>query len=541
MVVRYNQDIGYFDPYNSLMGFENDPWYEYLVSDDWTLNPSVFDYTASFRPSQYVKGWLAASWEISDPSTYTVHLRQGIHWQNIPPVNGRELTANDVKYSYDRIAGLGSGFTKPASAISSSAYWAPLKSVTAIDKYTVAFNWGVTNPEAITEPLQSPQSLASITAPETVQLWGNINDWHHQIGTGPFILTDYVSGSSETMVKNPDYWGYDERYPQNKLPYLDKVTALIIPDNATAMAAVRTGKIDSMDNVMVQDALNLKKTNPEIVQLTVPLGNTPTVDPRNDVAPFNDIRVRTAMQMAVDLPTIAKTYYSGYADPTPVGITTTYQTGYAWPYAQWPQSLKDEYAYNPTAAKQLLAAAGYPNGFKTDFVVPNNADLGLFQIVQSYFASIGINMSINAMDPVAFTAFVVTNRKQDALAARTNGSLGTSSAPLMHLTRLLITNSANYMRIDDSVYNTLYAQAVAGTSIADVQKTSIAMDKEVVTQHFVVCLPTPVSIVVAQPWLKGFAGQNFATGMAGGAGPQLLGFYGARFWVDQNLKKSLGH
>ena len=57
--------------------------------------------------------------------------------------------------------------------------------------------------------------------PEAVKQWGNLNDWHHAIGTGPFILTDFVAGSSATMVKNPNYWGYDERYPQNKLPYID--------------------------------------------------------------------------------------------------------------------------------------------------------------------------------------------------------------------------------------------------------------------------------------------------------------------------------
>ena len=246
------------------------------------------------------------------------------------------------------------------------------------------------------------------------------------------------------------------------------------------------------------------------------------------------------MQLAVDLPTIAKTYYSGFADPNPVGITAHIQAGYAWPYAQWPQSLKDQYAYNPTAAKQLLAAAGYPNGFKTDFVVPNNADLGLFQIVQSYFAAVGINMSINAMDPIAFTAFVVTGRKQDALAARSNGSLGTSSPPLMHITRLLITNSADYMRIDDPVYSGLYAQAVAATSLTDVQKIFQQMDQEVVTQHLSYACRRRYSIDVAQPWLKGFSGQNYAI-TTGAGGPQLLGFYGARFWIDQNIKKSTGH
>ena len=83
--------------------------------------------------------------------------------------------------------------------------------------------------------------------PDAVQKWGDVSDWHHAIGTGPFILKDFVPGNSATLIKNPNYWGYDERYPQNKLPYVDTVKFLIIPDDATALAAMRAGKIDVID------------------------------------------------------------------------------------------------------------------------------------------------------------------------------------------------------------------------------------------------------------------------------------------------------
>ena len=96
-------------------------------------------------------------------------------------------------------------------------------------------------------------------------------------------------------------------------------------------------------------------------------------------------------------------------------------TGWGFPYSQWPQDLKDQYAYNPTAAKQLLAAAGYPNGFNTDCVVVNTADLDLLQIVKSYFAAIGVNMDIRPMDLASFTSFVIGGHKNDALAVRQAG------------------------------------------------------------------------------------------------------------------------
>jgi ABC-type transport system substrate-binding protein len=87
---------------------------ETLHADDWTLDPAIFNYHLSFRSNEYVKGYLAESWEFPDPNTYLVKLRKGVHWQDIPPVNGREFTADDVAYHYNRLYGLGGGFTKPS-------------------------------------------------------------------------------------------------------------------------------------------------------------------------------------------------------------------------------------------------------------------------------------------------------------------------------------------------------------------------------------------------------------------------------------------
>jgi peptide/nickel transport system substrate-binding protein len=169
-----------------------------------------------------------------------------------------------------------------------------------------------------------------------------------------------------TMVKNPNYYQYDERYPQNKLPYVDGFRALVISDDATAMAAMRTGKIDLMDSMPLSASQQMKKSNPEIVQVSVPQGVGVTMDPRNDLKPYSDIRVRKALQMAINLPDIAANYYGGTCSPNPLSLSAAGLTGWGYPYSEWPQSLKDEYAYNPTAAKQLLADAGFPNGMKTD-------------------------------------------------------------------------------------------------------------------------------------------------------------------------------
>jgi ABC-type transport system substrate-binding protein len=92
IVIRANRNIISFDPYIT----ENQAniysaWMERLVADDWTLNPEIFDYKTHYHPAQFMKGNLAASWEFPEPGTHVIHLRHGIHWQDIPPANGREV------------------------------------------------------------------------------------------------------------------------------------------------------------------------------------------------------------------------------------------------------------------------------------------------------------------------------------------------------------------------------------------------------------------------------------------------------------------
>ena len=544
MVLRLNKNITGWDPYLGTALFTENigGWMEQLTSDDWTLDPSVFSYPIFYRPSDYVKGYVAASWEMTDASTYVVHLRQGVRWQNLPPANGREMTADDVVYDYHRKYGGGDGFAKISPYYATVVAWLDLASVTATDKYTVVFKWKTPNPVEITATMQADGNGSDLECPDAVKQWGDLNDWHHSIGSGPFILTDFVSDSSVTMVKNPSYWGYDERYPKNQLPYIDKLTELIIPDAATSLAALRTGKIDDLDQISFSDAQAMKKTNPEILQKAIPLGVAFSVDPRIDMVPFKDVRVRQAMQMAIDLPTLASTYYGGSVTSTnPCALTGIEMTGWGWPYSQWPQDLKNEYTYNPTASKQLLSAAGYPNGFNTNIVVSNDADLNLVQIVQSYFAAVGIHMDIKTLDPASWNTYVLTQHKNDQIAMRNQGNLGLTFDPFRQIARFTTGYSTNYVGAADPVYDAFYTQALAATTQDGVKQVLQKANEYIVRQHWSISLLEPSIYSLYQPWLKGFTGQNNAFSN-GASGPSVLLFqYAARFWIDQNMKKSMGH
>jgi peptide/nickel transport system substrate-binding protein len=247
------------------------------------------------------------------------------------------------------------------------------------------------------------------------------------------------------------------------------------------------------------------------------------------------------MQMAIDLPTIAKTYYNGTADPWPSTLTSNYfPAGWGFSYSQWSQSLKDEYAYNPTAAKKLLADAGYPNGFNTDCVADNSADLNLLLVAKSYFADVGINMSITTLDPTSWVSLVMTAHKQEALAYRGSGLYGILYQPVRQMSAFVSGSPGNFLNVNDPVIDDYYNKEMSAGTIDALKQVVSDLNKYMAQQHFAISLLQPNVFGLYQPWVKGYNGQNQAISGAV-LGPQLLGFYDARFWIDENMKKSMGH
>jgi ABC-type transport system substrate-binding protein len=540
MVFRLNRKIINFDPYYGVHLTQiHTAWMEKMHTPDWTADPSAPRRRIASPPTRGT-GHLAETWEFTDPYTYVVHLRQGVHWQNVPPANGHELVAEDIAFHFHRMYGLGSGYTQPSPARADVDAFKQLISVTAPDKYTVVFKWKTANSELITDALQEIGTSLCIENPEAVKQWGDVRDWHHAVGTGPFILQEFVPDVSATLLKNPNYWGYDERHPENKLPYVDTLKLMIIPDQKTTIAEMRAGRIDVADQISPMLAQEMRRTNPEILQIKLPAYTATTIDPRNDRPPFNNVRVRRAMQMAIDLPGIARDYYKGTVEPYPSSLTERHMKGWALPYEDWPQDLKDEYAYNPGLAKKLLADAGYPDGFKTNIVAADDGDLDLLQVVRTYFADIGIDMEIRPMEATSWVAFVMNGHKHDQLAHRAIAPLGHSYDPIRQLSRLHTGYSSNYLMVSDPVFDAFQPKAVAAASESQRMQILREANEYVARQHFAISLLFPSTYSLYQPWLKGYSGQ-FGSVCSGAGSPQLLFFYPARFWIDRKLKQSLGH
>ena len=183
--------------------------------------------------------------------------------------------------------------------------------------------------------------VAGYTPPEVIKEHGNAQDWRNLVGTGPYELADWVEGSSITYSKNPNYWAFDEKYPDNRLPYADEMKLLFMTDRAAQMVALRTGKLALVDALGRDDAESLQRTNPELVMTTAIYGKLQTtfaLDVRQP--PFDDIRVRQAMQLAIDIEAINQSLYNGLADTTPQGILARESIGYNTPFEELPEGLR---------------------------------------------------------------------------------------------------------------------------------------------------------------------------------------------------------
>jgi len=513
-----------------------------LFGADWTANPSVQNYQLTYWDESYVSGSLLTDWEFTSPGVLTMHVKQGVYWQNLTPVNGREFNATDIVDHFDRACGLGDGYSKPndPSYFTADAWLNQVQSITANNNFTVTMTFATLNPEFIFENMEAPGNDCTIEAPEAVQAYTNasnpeLTNWQNAVGTGPFILKDFVDNTSATFTRNPNYFATDERYPQNKLPYVNGVQILIIQNTATAEAAMRAGKIDLMDTVSNTDAVNMKKTNPNMLEVGVPLGNGLSIDPRDDLAPFNNLQVREALQEAINLPQIASQYFGGGTDPSPEPLTSNFMPGWGFPYSTWPASLQAQYAYNPTQAEQLLAAAGFPKGFNTDIVIDGSAPYqDMIQIIQSEFAAIGVNMSITVMQHPQFAAFVITGHHEDALDYRASGSLALGYYPIRQLMKFLTGGASNDMMVSDPKIDGWYAAAISATSVAQIKQIVNAENQYIVQQNFLLSLVQPNVFFLCQPWVVGFNGQYGAT--CDSVGPLLGAEYYSRFWINPSAE-----
>ena len=507
---------------------------EQLGIGNWGLDRDVYDFkAANFLPVYSMTGNLAESWESPDDTTYVFKIRQGVYWHDEPPVNGRELNAYDIEWHFSRMLGMGEfSEAEPTSTMFQSLTGMPIESVTAPDKWTVVFKLSRPNLQALRIILFD--GAGSITPREVIEQYGDVNDWRNMVGTGPMMLTDLVEDSSMTWTKNPNYWGFDEKYPENRLPYVDEVRKLIMADVATRNAALRTGKADIMPYLgALEQIQSLEKTNPEIVIHEIQFRNNNSFAMNTRLAPFDDVRVRKAMQMALDVKTINQTFFKGYGITTPGGRAGT--PGYIVPFEEWPEEIKKGYIYDPEGAEALLDAAGLPRGadgirFTTGADQEAAAGPSTWEpIAFEYWRAIGVEVEPQMLDEAAGAGRII-GCTYEGFTSWAEGFM-MAYDPVYALSRYTSDQGWNTPCVQDPVYDAMYATITAATTIEEQMRLSREADMKVIEQHWQVYGPMMPIWVAAQPWVIGYNGElNIGGSQA---------VY-ARLWIDQELKKQMG-
>lgn len=318
---------------------------------------------------------LAESAESSpDGMQHVVHLRRGVKFHD-----GTTFTAEAVKANFDRI-------TTPGSTLKRFFLFENVASLKVLDPYTVRFTLKRPN-SAFINRLAHPSAV--MICPKSLSE-KEVSIAFHPCGTGPFVMKNYNPSDVLRVEKNPNYWraGY---------PKLDAITWRPVVENSTRVAMALTGEADyafplpSEQVKMVKDKGTLRvDVTPSIMLRFVEMNLTKPV--------FKDVRVRQALNYAVNKEALVKVAFAGYADVAE-GIAPL-SVDYAVKLGPWP--------YDPQKAKALLKEAGYPNGFEVELWSGYNHTTAskIIQFLQQQLAQVGIKSNIRALEAGQRTALV---------------------------------------------------------------------------------------------------------------------------------------
>jgi peptide/nickel transport system substrate-binding protein len=313
---------------------------------------------------------LAESWEISDDGLeYIFHLRRGVTFHNGEPFN-----ADAVVFSWER-------YSSPE--LEWNERWRMADNVEKVDEYTVK----VTTVEPKPLLLRTIAINWSMVPPGYFNEVGDIEFANKPVGTGPYMFVEAVSGDHITLEANPNYWR--EGYPKAKT-----IIFRPIPESSTRVAAIRTGEVDVVGRLSSDEAQSLLGA-PGVQVISYPVRRVYYIAFNNLTTgidqPTEDPLVRQAMNHAVDVQAIIDALFNGHAKRS-TGFVATGELAYG---------VVEPFEYDPDKAREMLAEAGYENGFKIGFACPAGAYVNFEEVceaIQAYLADVGIDAELEIME-----------------------------------------------------------------------------------------------------------------------------------------------
>ncbi|MEK9871767.1 MAG: ABC transporter substrate-binding protein [Gammaproteobacteria bacterium] len=473
----------------------------------------------AYLPSGAIRGELAERWHWQDDLTLVIELRRDARFTERPGVMAaRPLEAADVVFSYNLI---------DQSPKRIATYFDHIRRVYALDRHTVVFEFSEYNAEWM---YRFGYGYYSGISPREL---GNLDrkDWRNVSGTGPFTLEKYVQANAHIYRRNDDYWGTEaiagKEYP---IPFVDRVIYRIIKDEATFLTALRTGQLDILEAMRWIAVDHLKKTTPEL-QWNRWLGTSGTfMSLRVDQKPFDDIRVRRALNLAVNQQEIVDLFYGGHAElmayPQHPGVGEYFQ-----PLAEMPAEVQELFTYDPVKARQLLDEAGVPEGFSFDVQVcscsPSNMDL--IPLLESYLQKVGVQIRIQPMEYASFLSAMTTKTHGPGYLLN-SGHVN----PITTLRKSFVTGQTwNPSQYSSEYFDEQIRQVHLMRDEAERIKTLRRLTREIMIEAPYIWLPVGYVHSAWWPWVKNYGGEL----RAGAVRP---GPIYSRIWIDRQLKAEMG-
>ena len=371
ITVTYKDDVATLDP---AIGYD---W------QNWSMIKSLFDSLMDYVPGTTdLRPGLAESYTMTeDGLTYTFKLRPGVLFHN-----GREMTAEDVKYSLDRVtnpatqspgAGFFGSIAGFAEAMDGSAKG--LSGVTVIDPLTVQIQ--LSRPDATFLHVMA-LNFSSVVPKEAVEAAGD-DFGKMPVGTGAFSLAEWTIGQRLIFSKNANYW-------REGVPYLDSVTFEVGQEPVVALLRLQNGEVDLPGDGIPPAKFTEVMADPAQAAEVVEGGQLQTgyITLNVTIPPFDNVAVRKAVNMAINKDRIVQ-IINGRAVPATQPLPPS-MPGYTEGYAG--------YAYDPEAARAMLAEAGFSDGFETDLYVMNtDPNPRIAQAIQQDLAAIGISANLQSL------------------------------------------------------------------------------------------------------------------------------------------------
>ncbi|HKI59210.1 MAG TPA: glutathione ABC transporter substrate-binding protein [Trueperaceae bacterium] len=338
---------------------------------DFSLERPIYEGLVGFDKDGKLVPELATSWTASpDATEFTFDLRKGVTFQDGTPFN-----AQAVKTYFDWVI-------DPTNHFKRESLYNVIKSIDAVSEYQVKFT--------LSEPFGAmlytfAHPAGRIVSPAAIQKYGK-DVATHPVGTGPFTFVSSTPGQKVVLKANPSYWG--------DAPKVANIDFLFVPNAATRVAMLQSGEAQFIQDLPPQLVDPIKSAS------NLQVSATPSIYVRymamnTQVKPFDDQRVRQALNYAVDKKTIVDVIAKGYGSELTAPIAEQV-TGYA---------KQQTYGYDPEKARQLLAEAGYPNGFTFTIDSLNNTTYQqIDQVLQQMFAKVGVTAKINAMESGTFSS-----------------------------------------------------------------------------------------------------------------------------------------